>query len=100
VAIISRGTVITTDTVDNLLSNRERVVWCFHPLEKGKEVLRSVTTIEEREDGTISTEYNEMKIAEWNKILVESGVSVTQMYRKMPVLEDLFLELTGGDSIE
>jgi ABC-2 type transport system ATP-binding protein len=32
--------------------------------------------------------------------LVESGVSVTQMYRKMPVLEDLFLELTGGDSIE
>jgi ABC-2 type transport system ATP-binding protein len=100
VAIISRGTVITTDTVDNLLSNRERVVWRLHPLEKGKEVLRSVTTIEEREDGSFTTEYDDLKTAEWNKMLVEADVSVTEMYRKMPVLEDLFLELTGGDSIE
>jgi ABC-2 type transport system ATP-binding protein len=92
--------VIKTDTVHNLLSNRERVVWRFHPLEKGKEVLRSVTTIEERDDGTISTEYNDRKTSEWNKMLVEAGVSVTEMHRKMPVLEDLFLELTGGDSIE
>jgi ABC-2 type transport system ATP-binding protein len=100
VAIISRGTVIKTDSVHNLLSNRERVVWRFHPIEEAKQVLRSVTTIEEREDGSISTEYDELKVAEWNKMLVEEGISVTEMNRKMPVLEDLFLELTGGDSIE
>jgi ABC-2 type transport system ATP-binding protein len=100
VAIISRGTVIKTDSVHNLLSNRERVVWRFHPIEEAKQVLRSVTTIEEREDGSISTEYDEIKTAEWNKMLVEAGISVTEMNRKMPVLEDLFLELTGGDSIE
>jgi ABC-2 type transport system ATP-binding protein len=46
------------------------------------------------------TEYDELKVAEWNKMLVEEGISVTEMNRKMPVLEDLFLELTGGDSIE
>jgi ABC-2 type transport system ATP-binding protein len=100
VAIISRGTVIKTDSVHNLLSNRERVVWRFHPIEEAKQVLRSVTTIEEREDGSISTEYDEIKTAEWNKMLVEAGISVTEMNLKMPVLEDLFLELTGGDSIE
>lgn len=100
VAIISRGTVIRTDTVQHLLSNRERVVWRFHPTEEGKRVLSEVTTIEEKDDGSILTEYDEMKTAEWNKMLVESGVSVTEMNRKMPVLEDLFLELTGGDSIE
>lgn len=100
VAIISRGTVIRTDSVHNLLSNRERVVWHFHPKEKGKRVLGSVTTIEEKEDGSVSTEYDEIKTAEWNKMLVEAGVAVTEMNRKMPVLEDLFLELTGGDSIE
>jgi ABC-2 type transport system ATP-binding protein len=100
VAIISRGTVIKTDSVHNLLSNRERVVWRFHPIEEAKQVLRSVTTIEESEDGSISTEYDELKVAEWNKMLVEEGISVTEMNRKMPVLEDLFLELTGGDSIE
>lgn len=46
------------------------------------------------------TEFNEQKIPQWNKQLVEAGVSVTEMNRKMPVLEDLFLELTGGDTIE
>ncbi|MFP7296481.1 ABC transporter ATP-binding protein [Neobacillus niacini] len=100
VAIISRGTVIKTDSVHTLLSNRERVLWRFHPQEKGNQVLSSLTTIEEKEDGSISTEFDEIKTAEWNKKLVEAGVSVTEMNRKMPVLEDLFLELTGGDSIE
>lgn len=79
----------------NLLSNRERVIWRFHPKEEGKQLLRSVTTIEEKEDGSVSTEFDEIKTAEWNKILVEAGVAVTEMNRKMPVLEDLFLELTG-----
>ncbi|WML44138.1 ABC transporter ATP-binding protein [Neobacillus sp. PS3-40] len=100
VAIISKGTIIRTDTVHHLLSNRERVVWHFHPYEMGKQLLEALTTVEEKKDGTILTEFHETKIAEWNKLLVEAGVSVTEMNRKLPVLEDLFLELTGGDRIE
>ncbi|WP_144550009.1 ABC transporter ATP-binding protein [Bacillus sp. X1(2014)] len=100
VAIISKGTIIRTDTVQQLLSNRERVIWHIQPLERGKDVLRSLTNIEETDDGTILTEFNEQKIPLWNKQLVEAGVSVMEMNRKMPVLEDLFLELTGGDMIE
>lgn len=100
VAIISKGTIIRIDTVHNLLSNRERMVWKFHPLEKGKQILRELTTIEENDDGTILTEFNENKTSEWNKQLVEAGIYITEMSRKLPVLEDLFLELTGGDTIE
>ncbi|WP_026566922.1 ABC transporter ATP-binding protein [Bacillus sp. UNC41MFS5] len=100
VAIISKGTIIRTDTVQQLLSNRERVIWHIQPLDGGREVLRSLTNIEETDDGTILTEFNEQKIPLWNKQLVEAGVSVIEMNRKMPVLEDLFLELTGGDMIE
>jgi ABC-2 type transport system ATP-binding protein len=100
VAIISKGTIIRIDTVHHLLSNRERVVWHFHPFEKGKQLLSSLTSIEEKEDGTVLTEFDEQKIPEWNKQLVEAGVSVTEINRKLPVLEDLFLELTGGDMIE
>ncbi|MDR4946841.1 ABC transporter ATP-binding protein [Neobacillus cucumis] len=100
VAIISKGTIIKIDTVEQLLANRERVVWRVSPLEKGKQVLGSLTAIEVKEDGTVVTEYNEQKTSEWNKQLVTAGVSVTEINRKMPVLEDLFLELTGGDSIE
>jgi len=100
VAIISKGTIIRIDTVHQLLSNRERVVWRVTPFEKGKQVLSAATTIESEEDGTILTEFDEQRIPEWNKLLVEAGVAVLEMNRKMPVLEDLFLELTGGDSIE
>lgn len=100
VAIISKGSIIRTDSVETLLANRERVVWQVHPFEKGKQILSSVTSIEETEDGTILTEYHDTKTPEWNKMLVEAGVSVMQMNRKLPVLEDLFLELTGGNKIE
>ncbi|MED4228340.1 ABC transporter ATP-binding protein [Neobacillus cucumis] len=100
VAIISKGTIIKIDTVEQLLANRERVVWRISPLEKGKQVLGSLTAIEVKEDGTVVTEFNEQKTSEWNKQLVAAGLSVTEINRKMPVLEDLFLELTGGDSIE
>jgi len=100
VAIISEGTIIRIDTVQHLLSNRERIVWRVTPFEKGKQILSSVTSIEVKEDGTIWTEFNELKSPDWNKHLVDSGVSVLEMNRKMPVLEDLFLELTGGKSIE
>jgi len=100
VAIISKGSIIRIDTVYDLLANRERVVWHLEPLEKGKQILQSLTTIEEKEDGTILTEFNEQNTPFWNKKLVDSGVLVSEMTRKMPVLEDLFLELTGGDAIE
>lgn len=100
VAIISKGTIVRIDSVVHLLSNRERVVWRFTPFEKGKQILSALTSIEEKEDGTIWTEYNELNTPEWNKQLVNAGVAVTEINRKMPVLEDLFLELTGGDSIE
>ena len=100
VAIISKGTIIRTDTVHQLLSNRERVSWHVHPLEQGKEILSYLTKIELTDEGRILTEFNEQMIPLWNKQLVEAGVAVMEMNRKMPVLEDLFLELTGGDTIE
>ncbi|RDU38794.1 ABC transporter ATP-binding protein [Neobacillus piezotolerans] len=100
VAIISKGRVIKTDTVSVLLGNRERIAWRLEPLEEGKQLLGSMTAIEETEDGSILTEYSAAKAAEWNRKLVEAGISVSEMNRKMPVLEDLFLELTGGDTID
>lgn len=99
VAIISKGAIIRIDTVEKLLSNRERVVWRLAPIDKGKQVLAAMTAIEEKEDGTILTEFDEERTPEWNKQLVEAGVSVIEFHRKLPVLEDLFLELTGGETI-
>jgi ABC-2 type transport system ATP-binding protein len=100
VAIITRGTIIKTDTVQHLLSNREQVEWHIHPLDKGKMILGEFTKVEVKDDGTLLTEFDQTQIAQWNKQLVNAGVEVTEMNRKLPVLEELFLELTGGVTID
>jgi ABC-2 type transport system ATP-binding protein len=100
VAIISRGTIIKVDSVDQLLAIQERVIWRLEPFETAKKVLEDLTTVTDGPDGTIITPYSETEIATWNKMLVEQGIHVKEMNRKLPALEDLFLELTGGESID
>lgn len=100
VAIISKGTIIKTDTVGHLLSNRERVEWHLIPMEKGKQVLTQLTKVDVKDNGILLTEFDAAHIAEWNKQLVYAGVQVMEMNRKLPVLEELFLELTGGVTID
>jgi len=100
VAIISRGTIIKVDSVDQLLAIQERVIWRLEPFETAKQILEGLTTVADGPDGTIITPYSEPEIASWNKMLVEQGILVKEMNRKLPALEDLFLELTGGESID
>ncbi|HAQ06593.1 MAG TPA: ABC transporter ATP-binding protein [Bacillus bacterium] len=100
VAIISRGAVIKVDTVDTLLAMQERVIWRLEPLASGKEILTGLTNVTEGQDGTLVTPYSEEETASWNRMLVEQGIKVKEMNRKLPALEDLFLELTGGESID
>lgn len=100
VAIISRGTIIKVDSVDQLLAIQERVIWRLEPFETAKQILEGLITVADGPDGTIITPYSETEIATWNKMLVEQGILVKEMNRKLPALEDLFLELTGGESID
>ncbi|PLS17162.1 ABC transporter ATP-binding protein [Bacillus sp. M6-12] len=100
VAIVAAGEVVRVGSVSSLLDNQEKAVWRLEPFEKGLEILSRFTEPSEAGEGLIITEYTEEKAAAWNKELVESGISVLEMNRKMPVLEDLFLELTGGSTIE
>lgn len=100
VAIISRGTVIKVDTVDSLLALQEKVIWRAEPLQKAKDILESFTSVTDGPDCTLITPYHESDTATLNKALVEQNVMVKEMNRKLPALEDLFLELTGGESID
>lgn len=100
VAIISRGTVIKVDTVNSLLALQERVIWRVEPHKEGKEILMGHTSVTDGADGTLITPYSESETSRWNKELVDHGILVKEMNRKLPALEDLFLELTGGESID
>jgi len=100
VAIISKGRVVRVDTVNNLLAHQERVHWRLSPLEQGAQVLRGLTDAVEAEGELVKTAYVAEEIGQWNRALVEAGVTVMEMSRKLPSLEDLFLELTGGEGID
>ncbi len=100
VAIISKGLIINVDSVHNLLSPRERLVWKISPLEKGISILQDLTGLAIKEGDTIITPYDEKEAGLWNRRLVEAGVTVKEMNRKLPALEELFLEMTGGEAID
>lgn len=96
VAIVLNGEIIRTDSVESLLAEQERVVWKVEPFQAAKKLLQEETEVKEGEDHTLITPYIAEKVADWNKKLVNAGIKVMEMEAKLPALEDLFLELTGG----
>lgn len=100
VAIISGGQVVRVGAVHTLLAQQERLRWRLSPLEEGVQVLQRLCGQVEVEQDVVVTPYVEQQIGEWNRELVNAGVTVTEMSRRLPSLEDLFLELTGGQGID
>ncbi|GER65878.1 ABC transporter ATP-binding protein [Weizmannia acidilactici] len=97
VAIINEGKVIRTGSVHELLAEKERIFWKAEPLEKARALLAEETQVTEGEGCILATPYDEGRIAGWNRKLVENGVEVKEMKAVLPALEDLFLDLTGGE---
>ncbi|WP_138752262.1 ABC transporter ATP-binding protein [Paenibacillus sinopodophylli] len=100
VAIVSKGEIVRVDSVEALLSSEERLVWRLDPIDQGKAILRELTAIVNETEESVTTSYIEHEVGGWNRRLVEAGVTVLEMNRRLPALEDLFLELTGGESID
>jgi ABC-2 type transport system ATP-binding protein len=100
VAIISKGQVVRVGTVQSLLAQQERVIWRLSPQPVGMQVLQELCGSAKSEGDIVITPYIENEVGLWNQALVEAGVTVMEMSRKLPSLEDLFIELTGGDGID
>lgn len=100
VAIISKGAILKVDTVEHLLAEKERVIWRLDPFEKGKAILAAETTLLTDYDDRIVTYNEEESIPDWNEKLVGAGVKVREIQTKLPTLEDLFIELTEGETID
>ena len=95
VAIITKGEIIQTDTVEHLLKTQEKMIWRVEPLQKGSEILGAFTDIMVEHD-YILTKFDEDRTPEWNAALNVAGVKVLEMNRRLPALEELFLQITGS----
>ncbi|RXI95542.1 ABC transporter ATP-binding protein [Anaerobacillus alkaliphilus] len=100
VAIISRGTVLQVNEVRALLSEQQQLQWRVDQIEEAIRIFTELEIGTEIVNDTILTSYNEEEVGKWNKKLVEQGVTVKEMTRKVPHLEELFLQVTGGESID
>lgn len=100
VSIILSGKIIHTETVHSLLTAQEKIFWRFTPMDAGVEILRSVSPSVTTDGDTVITPFIEEEAGQWSRLLFEANVQVKEMNRQIPSLEHLFLELTGGESIE
>ena len=100
VSIILSGKIIHTESVQSLLTAQEKIIWRFTPMDVGVELLKSVSPSVKIDGETVITPFLEEEAGNWSKMLFEANVNIIEMNRQIPSLEHLFLELTGGKSIE
>ncbi len=100
VSIILSGKIIHTESVQSLLTAQEKIIWRFTPMDVGVELLKTVSPSVKIDGDTVITPFLEEEAGNWSKMLFEANVNIIEMNRQIPSLEQLFLELTGGNSIE
>jgi ABC-2 type transport system ATP-binding protein len=99
VGVIQRGRLVTEGTVDELRSGGGILVR-VEPLERAREVAAGLNGVEgaQIEDGMLALDADPDLSAEVNAGLVSAGLRVSELRPIERSLEDVFLELTGGET--
>ncbi|MBB6022653.1 ABC-2 type transport system ATP-binding protein [Paenibacillus sp. JGP012] len=115
VAIISAGRVLAVGGVNELIEDHSKVaIWHLTPLESGRQMLvdQGITLIDRPGDvmddtivaglgpNSVVAEMHEELIPELVQQMVQAGIQVEGVQRIQPTLEQLFLKMTEGESIE
>ncbi|AIQ42328.1 ABC transporter ATP-binding protein [Paenibacillus sp. FSL R5-0912] len=116
VAIISKGRVLAVGGVDELVArNSPYVLWELEPLKQARELLNSRPDIRLLEldevtlddsiiagmgENSLITVMEEELIPEIVAVLVTDEVEVRAVHKINPTLEQLFLKLTEGETID
>ncbi len=100
VAIISKGKVIHVTEVRALLEQNERIFWHLNPSEKARPILEQYFPLITEDGNYLVTPFEADKIDTCLRALISANISVIEMSRRLSSLEELFLELTGGESID
>lgn len=115
VAIISAGRVLAVGGVSELIEDHSKLaIWHVSPLEQGKKMLQDAgialvgrpadvmddTIVAGLGANAVVAEMHEDRIADMVQQMVQAGVQVEGVQRIQPTLEQLFLKMTEGESIE
>jgi len=109
VLIMDRGRMIATGKIDELIQGAPRYVyWRFDSLEAGaaelgrdpRISLRSGPAAESHPADTIAADMPEEIIPDTVDRLSACGIGIKAVYQTEPTLEELFLALTGSESLD
>jgi ABC-2 type transport system ATP-binding protein len=115
VAIISAGRVLAVGGVSELIEDHSKLaIWHVSPLEQGKQMLLDAgialvgrpadvmddTIVAGLGPNAVVAEMHEDRIPDMVQQMVQAGVQVEGVQRIQPTLEQLFLKMTEGESIE
>ncbi|RII33595.1 ABC transporter ATP-binding protein [Clostridium chromiireducens] len=99
VAIIKNGTLIRYSTVSELISNQE-VFFVLSDNQKGIEILKNNWNIDGIiKDDRIEAKVEISKLEEINSSFIKEGLRIKFVNANQKTLEDLFLNLTEGNSV-
>ncbi|HKB71002.1 MAG TPA: ABC transporter ATP-binding protein [Thermoanaerobaculia bacterium] len=101
VAILHRGKVLALDTVDRLLASRERVRFRTSIPKAARAALRRHAAGEPEIEGDafVLADVAEDEVPRALTTLSAEGIPVFEVIRERAALEDLFLELTHGETV-
>jgi ABC-type multidrug transport system ATPase subunit len=97
VGVIRDGALVAEGTVEEL-RGRAGLRVRAEPLSAAARVIGEVPGVEAvtRVDGVLDVMVDPAQAAAINRVLVEAGLDVSELYSAKASLEDVFLELTGG----
>ncbi len=103
VAIILHGNLIRTARVD-ALGRDQKVIWEVHRMDQVPlvlQLLREQFGMEalDHGDGRVSAFVEDDRLTHINAVFVKAGIELLFVCKQPKNLEDLFLELTGGETI-
>jgi ABC-2 type transport system ATP-binding protein len=98
VGVIRGGALVAEGTVEEL-RGRPRLRVRAEPAARAADLLAALPGVEDvtRTDGLLAVTADGSRAAAINRVLVQAGVAVSELAPERASLEDVFLELTGGD---
>ncbi len=98
VAIISKGKIIDVSKVIDL-QREENIHWQVRDIEAGRDILLQLGINSFIENDALVANAKGINIEEANKALVNSLSGLEYVCKRQKTLEELFMEITGGETI-
>ena len=101
IGVILKGKLVVERTMEELRGREEELLVRAEPLEEAARVARDLQDVEEAQvaDGMLRITADPTHAAEINAGLVNAGVRVSELRPVERSLEEMFLELTGGETV-